>query len=331
MRRPLRKTSLASILFAGALLAVAVTVEAQQPKKVFRIGFLGAGSPSDIADRIEGFRQGLRDLGYVEGKNIVIEYRWAEGKNERLPELAAELVRLQVAILVTSGTAATKTAKQTTIEIPTVVAGAGDLIGDGIVVSLARPGGNITGLTAISPDLSGKRLAILKESIPKATRVAVIWHRNPNDEREVKQTEIAAQTMRLQLQSLPVQSPDDFQNAYAAMRKEQAGALIFIQGPFLGVHRKQLFELAVKNRLPSICDDPSWTQDGCLMSYGPDRRDMFRRAATYVDKILKGAKPADLPVEQPTKFELVINLKTAKALGLTMAPSLLQRADQLIQ
>jgi ABC-type uncharacterized transport system substrate-binding protein len=205
---------------------------------------------------------------------------------------------------VTSSAAAIKTVKQTTIEIPAVVASAGDLIGEGIVDSLARPGGNITGLTAMSPDLSGKRLAILKEAIPKATRVTVIWHRNPNDEREAKETEIAAQTMRLHLQSLPVQSPDEFQNAYALMRKDQAGALIFIQGPFLGVHRKQLLELAVRNRLPSICDDPSWTEDGCLMSYGPDRRDMYRRAAQYVDKILKGAKPADLPVEQPTKFEL---------------------------
>jgi len=236
MRPPLRKTALASILFAGALLAVAVIADARQPKTVPMIGFLSGGSRSGIADRLEAFREGLRDLGYVEGKNIVIEYRWAEGKNERLPELAAELVRLQATILVTSGTAAIKTVKQTTREIPAVVAGAGDLIGDGIVDSLARPGGNITGLTAMSPDLSGKRLAILKEAFPKTTRVAVIWHRNPNDEREVKETEMAAQTMRLHLQSLPVQSPDEFQNAYAVMRKDQAGALIFIQGPFLGVH-----------------------------------------------------------------------------------------------
>ena len=297
------KFALRDALWLTILLLIGVHVaEAQQPKKVpARIGFLNGGSSSLLADRIEAFRQGLHDLGSVEGKNIVIEYRWAEGETERLPELAAELVRLQVTIFVTSGTAATKTVKQTTIEIPTVVASAGDLLGEGIVTSLARPGGNITGLTALSPDLSGKRLAILNESIPKATRIAVIWHRNPNDEREVKQTEMAAQTMRLHLQSLPVQSPDEFQDAYAAMRKEQAGALILIQGPFLGVPRKQLLELAIRNRLPSICDDPSWTEDGCLMSYGPDRRDMFRRAATYVDKILKGAKPADLPVEQPSE------------------------------
>ena len=254
-----------------------------------------------------------------------------KGRTSVCRSLPPNLVRLQVAILATSSTAAIKTVKQTAIEIPAVVASAGDLIGEGIVTSLARPGGNITGLTAISPDLSGKRLAILNESIPKATRIAVIWHRNPNDEREVKQTEMAAQTMRLQLQSLPVQSPDEFQSAYAAMRKEQAGALIFIQGPFLGVHRKQLLELAVRNRLPSICDDPSWTEDGCLMSYGPDQRDMFRRAAIYVDKILKDAKPAELPVEQPTKFELVINLKTAKQIGLPIPPNVLARADRVIK
>jgi putative ABC transport system substrate-binding protein len=180
----------------------------------------------------------------------------------------------------------------------------------------------------MSPDLSGKRLEILKESVPQATRFAVIWHRNPNDEKEVKATEVAALAMRVQLQSLPVQSPDEFQNAYAAIRKEHAGALIFIQGPFLGVHRKQLFEVAAKNRLPSIWDAPGWTEEGCLMSYGPDRRDMFRR---YVDKILKGAKPADLPIEQPKKFELVINLKTAKEIGVTIPPNVLARADRVIK
>jgi len=183
----------------------------------------------------------------------------------------------------------------------------------------------------MSPDLSGKRLEILKESVPQTTRFAVIWHRNPNDEKEVKATEVAALAMRVQLQSLPVQSPDEFQNAYAAIRKEHAGALIFIQGPFLGVHRKQLFEVAAKNRLPSIWDAPGWTEEGCLMSYGPDRRDMFRRSAYYVDKILKGAKPADLPIEQPKKFELIVNLKTAKQIGLTIPPNVLARADRVIR
>ena len=327
----MKKAASPAILVAVVLVAVAVIAEAQQPEKIRRIGVLSGTSASDNTGRIEAFGQGLRDLGYFEGKNIAIEYRWAEGKIERLPALAAELLRLQVAIIVTAGTAAAKTAKQATTEIPIVVGGAGDLVGEGIVASLARPGGNITGLTAISPDLSGKRLATLKESISKVTRFAVIWHRNPNDEREVKETEIAAQAMHLQLQSLPVQSPDEFQNAYTAMKKERAEALILIQGPFLSAHRKQLFELAVKNRLPAICDDPIWAEDGCLMSYGPDRRDMFRRAAVYVDKIFKGAKPADLPVEQPVKFEFIINLKTAKQIGLTIPQNVLARADKVIR
>ena len=326
----MKKAAVLSILVVVQL-AVGATAQAQQQKRVLRIGWLSAGFPSSTTGNLEGFRKGMIDLGYVEGKNIEILYRYAEGKSERLPELAAELVRLQVAMIVTSSTAATKTAKQTTIEIPIVVASAGDLVGEGIVTSLARPGGNITGLTAISPDLSGKRLEILKESVPKATRFAVLWHRNPNDEKEVNATEVAALAMRVQLQSLPVQSIDEFQNAFAAMRKERAGALIFIQGPFLGIHRKQLFELAAKDRLPSICDAPSWTEEGCLMNYGPDRRDMFRRAATYVDKILKGAKPAELPVEQPTKFEFIINLKTAKQIGLTIPPNVLARADKVIK
>jgi len=242
--------------------------QAQQPAKVPRIGWLSAGSLTPAAGNLGAFRKRLSDLGYVEGKNIEIVYRYAEGKSERLPQLAAELVRLQVAVIVTTGTAASKAAKQATTVIPIVVAAAGDIVGEGLAASLARPGGNVTGLTAISPDLSGKRLEILKETVPMASRVAVIWHRNPNDEKEVKETEIAAQAMGVKLQSLPVQSSDEFQNTFAAMRKERAGALIIIQGPFLGTHRKRLFELAATNRLPSICDAPSWTEDGCLMSYG---------------------------------------------------------------
>jgi len=305
--------------------------EAQQPKNIPRLGWLIAGSSSSIRGNIEAFRKGLRDLGYVEGKNIEIIYRFAEGKSERLPELAAELVRLEVAVIVTTSTVATKAAKQATTAIPIVVTTAGDIVGAGLAASLARPGGNITGLTAISPDLSGKRLEILKEAVPKASRVAIIWHRNPNDEKEVKETEIVAQAMKVKLQSLPVQSSDEFQNAFAAMRKERAGALIIIQGSFLGNHRKQLFELAAKNRLPSICDAPHWTEDGCLMSYGPNRSDLSRRAASYVDKILKGRKPADLPIEQPMKFEFIVNLKTAKQIGLTVPPNVLVRADRVIR
>ena len=314
------------ILFASREIA-----EAQQPMKVPRIGWLSSSLPASTSDNREAFRKGLMTLGYIEGKNIEILYRFAEGKSESLPALAEELLRAKVAAIVTTGTAATKTAKQATIEIPIVVGSAGDLVGEGIVASLARPGGNITGLTAISPDLSGKRLEILKESVPNAIRFAVIWHRNANDEKEVKATEVAAQTMGLRLLSLPVQLPDEFQNVHEAIKKERAAAVIFIQGPFLSTYRKQLLEQVAKNRLPSICDPPTWTEDGCLMSYGPDRRDLYRRAATYVDKILKGAKPGDLPVEQPKKFEFVINLKTAKQIGLTIPQRVLLKADKVIK
>jgi putative ABC transport system substrate-binding protein len=312
-------------------LATVPLAQAQQAAKVQRIGWLIAGTSSTIRSSLEAFRKGLSDMGYIEGKNIEIIYRYAEGKSERLPELAAELGRLKVAVIVTSSTVATKAAKQATTMIPIVAATAGDLVGEGLVASLARPRGNITGLTTISPDLSGKRLEILKETVPTASRVAVIWQRNPADEKEIKETEIAAQAMGMKLQSLAVKSSDEFHNAYAAMRKEHGGALIIIQGNFTGFHRKQLFELAVKNRLPSICDAPHWTEDGCLMSYGPNRSDLYRRAATFVDKILKGAKPADLPVEQPMRFEFVVNLKTAKQIVLTIPPNVLVRADRVIR
>jgi len=315
------------------LLASCLSAWAQQTAKVPRIGFLvaGRGTSSSMAGRIDAFRKGLRDLGYVEGKNIVIEYRYANGKLDRLPNLAAELVRLPVAVIVTTSTASTKAAKGATTIVPIVVGSAGDLVGEGLVASLAQPGGNITGSTAISPDLSGKRLELLKEVIPTASRVAVIWHPNPNDEKEVKETEIAANALGLKLQSLQVRSRDEFQSAFAAAVNERANGLIIIQSPFTGSHRKELFELAEKQRLPSMCDAPYLAEDGCLMSYGPNRFEMSRRAATYVDKILKGAKPADLPVEQPTKFELVINLKTAKQIGLTVPPPVLARADRVIR
>ncbi len=314
-----------------AFLGAGPVAQAQQAAKVPRISFLITGSRSALAGRIDAFLKGLRDLGYVEGKNIAIDYRQADGKSERLTDLAAELVRLQVVVIVTTSTVATKAAKQATKIIPIVVASAGDLVGDGLVASLARPGGNVTGLTAISPDLSGKRLELLKEAVPKASRVAVIWYPTPNDEREVKETEIAAKTLGLKLQSLQVRSPDDFQNAFAAMTKERANALIIIQSPFMGSHRKEIFELAAKKRLPTMCDGPNLTEEGCLMSYGPNRSDMYRRAATFVDKILNGTKPADIPVEQPMRFEFVVNLKTAKQIGLTIEPNVLVRANRVIR
>jgi len=289
------------------------------------------GSRSAIALNLEAFSKGLRDLGYVEGKNIHLEYREAEGQFDRLPTLAADLVRLHVSAILTNSTVATKAAKEASTTIPIIVASAGDIVAEGLVASLARPGGNVTGLIAISLDLGGKRLQLLKETLSKAPLIAVLWHPNPADEKEVRETETAAQKLGLKLQSLPVRSADEFQNAFTAMIKENASALIIIQGSFTGFHRKQLFVLAQKNRLPSMCDAPNWAEEGCLMSYGPNRADLYRRAATYVDKILKGAKPNDLPVEQPTKFEFLVNLKTAKQIGLTIPPNVLARADRVVR
>jgi putative ABC transport system substrate-binding protein len=318
-------------LLTTILLTTVSIADAQQPTNIPRIGYLATGSLSSQSPRLKAFHDKLRDLGYVEGQNIAIEYRFAEGNPDRLPELAAQLVRLGVAIIVTGSTAAVLAVKQATSKIPIVVGASGDLVGSGIVTSLSRPCGNITGLTAISPDLSGKRLELLKEVIPKALRIAVLWHPSQWDQEEVKQTEIAAKAIGVKLQSLQIREPADLQTAYAAMAKEGVRALIIIQGPFMGSNRKEIMELTAKHRLASVCDDPVWTEHGCLISYGPNRSDLYRRAAIYVDKILKGAKPADLPVEQPTKFELVINLKTAKQIGLTIPPNVLARADKVIR
>jgi putative ABC transport system substrate-binding protein len=273
----------------------------------------------------------LRELGYVEGKNIVIEYRYADGKLERLPELAAELIGLKVDIIVVGGTSATSAAKQATGKIPIVVGSAGDLVGAGLVASLARPGGNVTGSTGIAPDLSGKRLELLREIVSKASPVAVLFYPNPGSWDQVRATETAAHGLGVKLQSIQVRDPNEFENAYATMGKQQANAVIIILTSFTNNHRKQLVNLAIKNRLPSVCEQSEWINDGCLISYGPDGLYPFRRAATYVDKILKGAKPAHLPVEQPTKFELVINLKAAKQIGLTIPPNVLARADRVIR
>ena len=281
---------------------------------------------------IEAFRQGLRELGYVEGQNILVEYRFAEGKEERYAILAAELVNLGVDVIVTQGTQATIAAKQATSKIPIVVGNAGDLVGEGLVASLARPGGNITGFTSIDPDLSAKRLQLLREAFPKVSRVAVLYHGGPGgDQDELRETQTAAKSLSVQIQPLHVQEPDQFQRAYAAMTKERAHALIIFVGSFTLLHQREILELADKIRIPTMCGGPEWSEVGCLISYGHDRRDQFRRAATYVDKILKGAKPADLPVQQPTKFELVINLKTAKQLGVTIPPNVLARADRVIK
>jgi len=305
---------------------------AQQPKKVRRIGILQGASAGSSRSNIDAFRKGLRELGYTEGENIFLAYRYADGDLGRLKNLASELVQLKVDVILAAGTQTTTAAKQATSTIPIVVGGAGDLVGTGLVASLARPGGNITGSTVISPDLSGKRLELLKEVVPKASRVAVLLYPSTGtDWDEVKQTKSAAQSLKVKIQTVEVRDPSEFQAAYAAIKRENANALILIHGSFTNFHRKQLAELGAKSRLPTMCESARWSDDGCLMSYGPDLPYQYRRAAVFVVKILKGTKPADLPVEQPMKFELVINLKTAKQIGLTIPPNVLVRADKVIR
>jgi putative ABC transport system substrate-binding protein len=323
----MKKADLSSILIAVTLLTVVVIAEAQQRNKVYRIGYLASGSNTE--GREETIRQGLRELGYIEGQNIVIEWRFAKGNADRLPELAAELVRLKLDVIVTAGTLPTQALKEASTTIPIVVTSAGDLVRRGLVASLARPGGNITGQTSITLDLSGKRLELLKEVVPRAARVAFLYQ--PYEEDELREIQIAARALGVQIQRLEVQQASQFQSAYAAMTKERADVLIISRSSLTNFHRRQLIDLAVKNRLPAMCEGFEWTNDGCLMSYSPDRTEGFRRAARYVDKILKGAKPADLPVEQPTKFEFVINLKTSKQIGLTIPPNVLARADKVIK
>ena len=307
--------------------------EAQQPKKVPRIGFLSGSPPSSIKASTEAFRQGLRDLGYVEGKNIVIEWRSAEGKRDRLPALAADLVRLKVDLIVTAGPLVTRAAKEATSTIPIVMAQDPDPVGNGFVASLARPGGNITGLSRLAPELSGKQLELLKEIVPKLSRVAVIGtSTRPGNAQTLREVELAAGAFGVQLQYLDILSPKDIETAFqAAVRERADGALWFVTGSIGNPHRKKIADLAVSSRLPVIYFQRADVEAGGLMSYGVNEVDLYRRAATYVDKILKGTKPADLPVEQPTKFEMVFNLKAAKQIGLTIPPNVLARADKVIR
>ncbi len=320
-------------LLAIAIPAFTHLAEAQQPKKVPRIGYLSGVSPSANAARIEAFRQGLRELGYVEGKNIVIEWRFAEAKLDRLPALAAELVRLKVDLIVSPGGApTTRAVKEATITIPIVMAQDGDPVGSGFVASLARPGGNITGLSTLAPELSGKQLELLKEIVPRLSRVAVLGtSTRPGTAQQLRETELAAGAFGVKLQYLDVLSSKDIETAFRAAGKGRADAVLVLASPILESHRKQVADLAAKSRLPAIYPSPEFVEAGGLMTYSVSRTDLHRRAATYVDKILKGAKPADLPVEQPTKFELVINLKTAKQIGLTIPPNVLARADKVIK
>jgi putative ABC transport system substrate-binding protein len=315
------------------LLALCFPAQAQQPKKIPRIGYLGGASPSANAARIEAFRQGLRELGYVEGKNIVIEWRHHEGKVDRLPALAAELVRLKVDIIITVGPPAARAAKEATVTIPIVMMQVGDPVGSGFVASLARPGGNITGLSTLAPELSGKRLELLKEIVPKLSRVAVFGtSTSPDNAKSLREVELAAGALKVKLQYLDVLGPKDFETAFRAASKGRAEAVLMMEeGAVAAGHQTEIAELAVKSRLPVIYRGRANVEAGGLMSYGVSLTDLSRRAATYVDKILKGAKPADLPVEQPTKFEFIINLKAAKQIGLTIPPSVLATADKVIK
>jgi len=328
MTKKIFRLALCTMLFALSLSA-----EAQQPTKVPRTAYLSASSSSTNPERIEAFRQGLRELRYVEGKNIVIEWRHAEEKIDRLPALAAELVRLKVDIIVTSGPTATRAVKEATSTIPIVMAQDPDPVGNGFVASLARPGGNITGLATLTPELSGKRLELLKEIVPKLSRVAVLGtSTRPGNAQALKEIELAAKAFGVKLQYLDVLDPKDIETAFRAAVKGRADAVLWlVAGGVAGAHRTQIADLAVKRRLPAIYDRREFVDDGGLMSYGTNFNDLSRRAATYVDKILKGRTPADLPVEQPMKFEFIINLKAAKQIGLTIPPNVLVRADKVIR
>jgi putative ABC transport system substrate-binding protein len=315
------------------LYALCLPVEAQQAEKVPRIGYLSGSPPPSITARTEAFRQGLRDLGYVEGKNIVIEWRSGEGKRDRFPALAADLVRLKVDVIVTAGPLVTRAAKQATSTIPIVMAQDPDPVGNGFVASLARPGGNITGLSSLAPGLTGKQLELLKEIVPKLSRVAVFeTSTRPGNAQTLREVELAAGAFGVKLQYLDVLSPKDIETAFQAAVTERAdGALWFVTGSIGNPHRKKIADLAVSSRLPVIYNLLDHVEAGGLMFYGVNTVDLDRRAAVYVDKILKGAKPADLPVEQATKFEFVINLKAAKQIGVTIPPNVLARADKVIK
>ena len=323
---------IAGVLSILVLLAVAVIAQAQQPTKVPRIGYLSATSPSANVGRIEGFRRGLRELGYVEGKNVVIEWRPAEGKFDRLPALAAERVRLKVNIIVTGGPASTRAAKEATSTIPIVMAQDNDPVANGFVASLARPGGNITGLATLAPELSGKQVELLTEIFPKLSRVAVFrTSTQPGIAQALKEVELAAKALGVQLQYLDLRGPKDIETAFRAASNGRADAVLVLTSSVATSQRTQIIDLATKNRLPAIYDRAEFVEDGGLMTYSVSSTDLFRRAAIYVDKILKGAKPADLPVEQPVKFEFIINLKAAKQIGLTIPPNVLARADKVIK
>jgi putative tryptophan/tyrosine transport system substrate-binding protein len=329
----MKKAAVSSILVAVVLLTLAVIAEAQQPARVPRIGYLTNAPLSVISINRDVFRQGLRELGYIEGKNIIFEWRSGEQSRERQRAMAAELVRLKVDVIVAGGSGDIRAAKEATSTIPIVMVNSGDAVASGFVASLARPGGNITGLSTLRPELMGKRLELLKEIIPKLSRLALFMGLSAGDAEQIsKELDAAAGAVGVKLQPLNIQVGTDFESAFRAALKERAdAALVRVGGPILDPQRKHVAELAVKNRLPVMYESADEVQAGGLISYGISDADLYRRAATFVDKILRGRTPAELPVEQPTKFELFINLKAAKQIGLTIPPNVLVRADRVIK
>jgi putative tryptophan/tyrosine transport system substrate-binding protein len=317
-------------LIAFVLVVVVGVAEAQQPNRTARIGVLQSGSSSSSASRMAALREGLRELGYVEGKNITIDYRYAEGKTDQFAVLAAELVRLQPDVIVTSGSPGIRALMKATNEIPIVMAAIGDAVGNRFVKSLAQPGGNVTGLSFLDPDISTKRLELLKETIPRLLRVAVLRH-GTSGKQSLEATLAVARSLKVQVQVLETEGPNEFDGAFIAAKKGGAEAINVMASPILFAYRKELVDLSAKHRLPGMYENKEFVEIGGLLSYGANLDDLYRRAAVYVDKILKGAKPADLPVEQPTKFDFVINLKTANQIRVTIPPNVLARADKVIK
>src|SRR5262245_26996934 len=328
----MNKRKLGSLALCVMLIALGFPAEAQQSKKVPRIGFLSAVSPAVVSNRMEAFRQGLRERGYIEGQNIAIEYRYAEENLDRLPALAAELVRLKVDVIVTGGPSVNRFAKEATATIPIVLAFDNDPVGNGFAATLAQPGGNITGLSTYYPEISGKQLELLKEIVPRLSHVAVLGNvSQPGNAQALREVEQAAGVFGVKVQHLDIQNPKEIETAFRAASKGRADAVLVLVSQLVTSRPKQFVELAVKSHLPAIYWSPEFVEAGGLMSYSVSITDLFRRAATYVDKILKGAKPVDLPIEQPMKFEFVINLKTAKQIGLTIPPDVLARATKIIR
>jgi len=326
------KAFIIAVTLAIGVLITPPASHAQQRGHVPRLGYLGTSSASLESELLKAFREGLRDHGYVEGQNIVIEYRWAEGNYQRFPGLVADLVKLKVDLILTAGTPGAFAAKRATQTIPIVMAVSGDAVGTGLVSSLARPGGNLTGLTTMVPDLEGKRLEILREILPKLVTVGVLLNTsNPLTAIQWEQTKTGAKALGIQLQPIELQRPEDFKDAFARIARQRPDAITMVADRFQLAHRMQILDFVAKARVPAMYPYKDFVIAGGLVSYGPSYEDLFRRSASYVDKILRGAKPSDLPIEQPTKFELLVNLKTARTLGVPIPPSLLQRADHVFE